>query len=174
VTEQQAEPEDPEQGREWVDFIAKQLDREYELRDLINSRSAGAITSASALVTASLAVIAIVKGEHFTVAGAFDVWLLIGALAFLLGAAVLSIRAGAARGRYLVADVSDMNKMLSADKWGIDNIDARHDTAELNVLAICTLRIGNKVKYRSLMRALTSQAIGVVLLAIFAVVVIAR
>jgi hypothetical protein len=173
VTAQQAEPEDPDQGREWVEFIGKQLDREYELRDLINSRSAGSITSATALVTVSLAVIALVKGEHFTVAGAWDVWLLTGALAFQLLAAVFGIRAGAAKGGYSLAAVSDMKRMLSAKLWGQNGIDARNYTAGLDVLAIDTLRAGNKAKYKLLMRALTSQAIGVLLLAIFAVVVIA-
>jgi hypothetical protein len=161
-----------DQGREWVGFIVKELDREYTRRDLINSRSAGSITSATALVTVALAVVAVVKGEHYTVAGALHVWLLVGALLFLLGAAVLSILAGAVGGSFHLAAVGDMNRMLGLELWGIDDIDARYYTAQLNVLAIKTLRSGNTLKYRFLVLALTAQALGIFVLGIFAVVVI--
>jgi hypothetical protein len=162
----------PDQGREWVEFIGKELDREYARRDVINSRSAASITSATALVTVSLAVVAVVKGEHYTVVVALHVWLLAGALLFLLGAGVLSILAGATRGSFSLAAVSDMNRMLGNELWGIDDIDARYYTAQLNVLAIRTLRAGNTLKYRFLVLALTSQALGIFLLGSFAVFVI--
>jgi pheromone shutdown protein TraB len=168
-----SEPEpNLDQGREWVEFIRKELDREYTRRDLINSRSAGTITSATALVTISLAVVAVVKGEHYTVAGALHVWLLAGALLSLLGAAVLSILAGSARGGFSVAAVKDMRRMLSAELWASNPIDARNYTAQLDLIAIRTLRTGNTTKYRFLVLALTAQALGIFLLGIFAVVVI--
>ncbi|KRQ29542.1 hypothetical protein AOT83_23780 [Mycobacteroides sp. H001] len=78
------DPPDPDQGREWVEFIGKELDREYTRRDTINTRSAASITSATALVTISLAVIAVIRGEHYTVGlAAWTVWLLGGALVCL-------------------------------------------------------------------------------------------
>jgi hypothetical protein len=93
---------------------------------------------------------------------------------FLLGAAVLSIRAGTAKGSYSLAAVDDMELMLGPDYWGINGIDARHQTAPLNIGVIATLRTGNKAKYKLVMGAMRSQAIGAFLLANFAMIVIAR
>jgi hypothetical protein len=162
----------PDQGREWIEFIGKELDREYERRHSINSRSAGSITSATALVTVSLAVVAVVKGEHYTVVRPLHVWLLAGALLLLLSAAVLGILAGATGGRFSLAAVNDMERMLGAELWGINDIDARNYTAQLNLLAIRTLRAGNTLKHRFLVQAFASQALGIFLLGLFAVVVI--
>lgn len=162
-----------DQGREWVQFIRTELDREYARRDTINSRSAGSVTAATALVTVSLAVVAIVKGQSYAVAGTLDVWLLAAALLFLLGAAVLSILAGATRGRFSLAAVNDMHRMLGDELWPINEVHARNYTAQLNLLAIRTLRAGNAIKYQFIVLALASQALGISLLAVFAVVVLA-
>jgi hypothetical protein len=62
-----------EQGSEWVAFIAKELDREYDRRDRLNTRSATAITSATTLVTVALAVVAVLKGQHLVVSGVLQV-----------------------------------------------------------------------------------------------------
>ncbi|BBX97204.1 hypothetical protein AWC15_09630 [Mycobacterium lacus] len=72
----------------------EELDREYDRRDRLNTRSATAITSATTLVTVSLAVVAVLKGQHFTVSGVLKVGSLLGAVLLLLAAAVLSILAG--------------------------------------------------------------------------------
>lgn len=168
-----AEPTDAEQGREWVDFIGKELDREYTRRDIINTRSAASISSATALVTISLAVIAVVRGEHYTVGiAAWKVWILGAALLCLLTAAVFGILAGAAASRFRIASTVDMTRMLSAELWGYHPIDARNETAKLNIKAIRTLRAGNTIKFRFLVLALLVQAIGVLLLAAFAVTVV--
>jgi hypothetical protein len=42
-----------EQGSEWVSFIAKELEREYDRRDELNRRSSSAKISATTLVTVS-------------------------------------------------------------------------------------------------------------------------
>jgi hypothetical protein len=171
VTEPESEPV-PEQGREWGDFIGRELEREYARRDVVNSRSAGSITSATALVTVSLAVVAVVKGEHFTLAGTLHIWLLAGALVSMLVAAVLSILAGAIGGSFSLAAVEDMERMLSAELWGVEDVNARYYTAQLDLLAIRGLRAGNTLKYRVLVPALAVQAIGIFLLGYFAVIVI--
>jgi hypothetical protein len=159
---------DPDQGREWVDFIGQELDREYERRDLINSRSAGSISSGTAFVTVSLAVIAVVKGEHFAVTGALHIWLIAGVLLFLLAGAVFGILAGAAKGTFTVAAVNDMKMMLGVQRWGFNQIDARNYTAHFNVKAIQTLRAGNTTKYRFMVLAFTAQALSIFLLGVFA------
>ncbi len=172
-----AEPSPPaeppeDQGTEWSDFIKKELDREYTRRDTLNTRAAGAITSATTLITVSLAVIGIAKGAHYVIDGLMATILLGFALLFLLIAAVLSILAGAVGGEFKVAAVNDLNRMLSAELWPVDTIDARYYTAQLNILATKTLRAGNTTKYRYLVIALVVQAIGVSLLALFAMKVI--
>ncbi len=129
-----------DQGLEWVSFIGKELDREYDRRDVLNARSSTAITSATAVVTVSLAVMAVAEGEHFTVHGIGPVLLLVAFLVLLLLAAVLSILAGASGGRFSVAAPQDMRRMLGVELWGTDTVDARNHTAELNVRAIQTLR----------------------------------
>lgn len=161
-----------DQGTEWSDFIKKELDREYTRRDTLNTRAAGAITSATTLITVSLAVIGIAKGAHYVIDGLMATVLLGFALLFLLSTAVLSILAGAVGGEFKVAAVNDLNRMLSAELWPVDTIDARYYTAQLNILATKTLRAGNTTKYRYLVIALVVQAIGVSLLALFAMKVI--
>lgn len=178
VTDPQApaadDPTDPDQGREWVEFVGKELDREYTRRDTINTRSAASITSTTALFTISLAVIAVIRGEHYTVGlAAWKVWLLGAAMVCLLIAAILGILAGATASRFRIASTNDMARMLSAELWGYHLTDARNETAKLNIKAIRTLRAGNTTKYRFLVLALFTQALGVLLLGAFAVTVIA-
>lgn len=168
------DPTDPDQGREWVEFIGKELDREYTRRDTINTRSAASITSATALVAISLAVIAVIRGEHYTVGlAAWTLWLLGGALVCLLTAAIFGILAGATASKFRIASTTDMTRMLSAELWGYHLIDARNETAKLNINAIRTLRAGNTTKFRFLVLALSTQALGVLLLGAFAITVIA-
>lgn len=165
---------DPDQGREWVEFIGKELDREYTRRDTINTRSAASITSATALVTISLAVIAVIRGEHYAVGiAAWKVWLLGASLVCLLTAAIFGILGGATASRFRIASSNDMTRMLGPELWGYDLIDARNETAKLNIKAIRTLRAGNTTKFRFLVLALLAQAFGVLLLGAFAVTVIA-
>lgn len=64
--------------------------------------------------------------------------------------------------------------MLSPELWGYHRIDARNETAKLNIRAIRTLRAGNTAKFRFLVLALFTQALGVLLLGAFAVAVIAN
>ncbi len=69
------------------------------------------------------------------------------------------------KGTFTVAAVADMEKMLSAELWGVDAIDARYYTARFNVGAIQTLRVGNTTKYRFMVLAFTAQALSIFLLA---------
>lgn len=126
-----------EQGSEWVAFIAKELDREYDRRDRLNTRSATTITSATTLLTVSLAVVAVLKGQHFAVSGILKVGFLLGAVVLLLAAAVLSILAGATRSRFEVAPLNRLIehcmgtrhavclRLLTGVEW--DGISTSHD-----------------------------------------------
>lgn len=161
-----------DQGVEWSDFIKKELEREYTRRDTVNSRAAGAVASATTLITVTLAVLGVAKGAHYVVDGLALLGLLASALLLLLVAAVLSIIAGAVGGEFKVASETDLRRMLSAELWPAHTIDARWHTADLNILAIKTLREGNSKKYRYLVLAHVLQATGVFLLALFALKVI--
>lgn len=165
-------PEAADQGVEWSNFINKELEREYTRRDTVNTRAAGAVASATALITVTLAVLGVAKGAHYVIDGLELRALLAAALLFLLLAAALSIVAGAVGSGFRVASEADLRSMLSAELWPSHTIDARYHTADLNIVAIKTLREGNHTKYRSLVLAHVLQATGVLLLALFALKVI--
>lgn len=164
--------ESADQGVEWAEFIKKELEREYSRRDTVNTRAAGSVTSATALTTVTLAVVGIAKGAHYVISGLELLALLAAALLLLLVAAVLSIVAGAVGGDFKVASENDMRRMLSPQLWPAPTIDARYYTADLNTIAITTLRVGNGKKYHCLVLAYVVQAAGVFLLVLFALKVI--
>lgn len=161
--------ESADQGVEWSNFINKELEREYTRRDTVNTRAAAAVTSATTLITVTLAVVGIAKGAHYVIDGPLLVSLLAAALLLLLLAALLSIVAGAVGRGFRVASENDMRKMLSAELWPTHSIDARWHTADLNLTAIKTLRAGTSRKYWYLVTAHVVQATGVLLLGLFAV-----
>lgn len=164
--------ESADQGTEWSDFIKKELEREYTRRDTVNTRAAGAVASATTLITVTLAVLGIAKGAKYVIDGLLLLGLLAAALLLLLVAAVLSILAGAVGGGFRVASEDDMRRMLSPELWPAHTIDARYHTADLNITAITTLREGTSRKYQFLLTAYVLQAAGVFLLALFALKVI--
>lgn len=172
VAEVTPPPEAAEQGVEWAEFIKRELEREYSRRDTVNKRAAGAVTAATALITVTLAVVGIAKGAHYVISGLELLALLAAALLLLLVAAVLSIVVGAVGGDFKVASENDMRRMLSPQLWPAHTIDARYYTADLNIIAITTLREGNGKKYHCLVLAYVVQAAGVFLLALFALKVI--
>ena len=164
--------ESADQGVEWSNFINKELEREYTRRDTVNTRAAGSVTSASALITVTLAVLGIAKGAHYLISG-LELQALLGAAVLLLFVAVvLGISAGAVGGEFTVASEAALRSMLSAERWPMNTIDARNYTADLNIIAIKTLREGTSRKYRCLVLAHSVQATGVFLLALFALKVI--
>ncbi|SLJ23276.1 Uncharacterised protein [Mycobacteroides abscessus subsp. abscessus] len=167
-----APAEAADQGVEWSNFINRELDREYTRRDTVNTRAAAAATSATALITVTLAVLGIAKGAHYVIEGLELQALLATAILLLFVAVVLGISAGAVGGAFTVAAEADLRSMLSAQRWSSNNIDARYYTADLNIIAIKTLREGTSRKYHYLVTAHGVQAAGVFLLALFALKVI--
>jgi hypothetical protein len=70
-----------------------------------------------------------------------------------------------------LAAIGDMTQMLpSAELRKLDNVDARNYTAQLNLRAIQSLRLGNNTKYQVHGPELFTQAVGVFILGMFAVV----
>ncbi|WP_131828877.1 hypothetical protein [Mycolicibacterium conceptionense] len=161
-----------DQGVEWSNFINKELEREYSRRDTVNTRAAAAVTSATALITVTLAVLGVAKGARYMVEGLELQALLAAAVLLLFVAVVLGISAGAVGGEFTVASEADLRSMLSPNRWPAHTIDARCHTAALNITAIKTLREGTSRKYQYLIFAHGVQAAGVFLLALFALKVI--
>lgn len=151
-----------EQGTGWADFIHDQLDREYSRRDVLNTRAAVAVTSATGLVTIVLAVVAVIKGKDFTLTGGALVALCVAMLA-LLGSAVLAVLAGVSW-RYRVTSTGSMRSML-ADHWTDSEVDARYITAFCNLQTIASLRAGTTLKAHLLLAAAAAQVLAILAIA---------
>lgn len=82
-----------QQGATYAAFIQAEMDREYGRRDSVNSRATTAITSATGLVTLTLAAIAVIKGQSTLLHGTFEASLIVGVIALLVAAA-LAVLAG--------------------------------------------------------------------------------
>lgn len=159
-----------DQGSEYATFIENELKHEYDRRDAVNSRAAGAITAATGLVTIVLAVLAVLKGKDFTLTGG-PLTALAVALIALLVAAVLAILAGI-NPSHEVTTVDTMRKMLR-DHWGDSEVDARNLVAGSNIQTIDSLRKGTNVKFRYLTGGAVVQVVAVLALSVSALLVIA-
>ena len=139
-----------DQGTEYAEFIRAELDREYARRDVVNSRAATAISSATGLVTLVVAAAALVKGQGHTFHGFAAFWLVVAVVA-LLGAGVMAILAGVSW-KFTVADESTLRAMAEG-RWGDTVVDARNTVAKANIKTITTLRSGNNTKTTRLLVA---------------------
>ena len=157
------------QGSEYATFIENELKHEYDRRDAVNSRAAGAITAATGLVTIVLAVLAVLKGKDFTLTGG-PLTAIAVALFALLAAAVLAILAGI-NWNYNVTTVDTMRQMLR-DHWGDCDIDARNIAAHCNVETISSLRKGTNIKIRYLVAGAGAQVVAVLALSVSALLAI--
>ncbi|MEU2106397.1 hypothetical protein ACWEPH_26860 [Nocardia beijingensis] len=151
-----------EQGTGWSAFIHDQLNREYSRRDALNTRAAGAVTSATGLVTFVLAVIAVLKGKDFTLTGGALFFLCVAMLA-LLGSAVLAVLAGVSW-RYRVTSTDSMQVML-VDHWTDKEVDARYISAYCNLETIRSLRAGSSLKAHLLLGAAAMQVLSILAMA---------
>ncbi|MGY2029037.1 hypothetical protein ACW9HR_10610 [Nocardia gipuzkoensis] len=159
-----------EQGAEWAAFIHDQLNREYSRRDALNTRAAGAVTSATGLVTLVLAVVAVLKGKDFTLTGGALVALYVAMLA-LLGSAVLAVLAGVSW-RYRVTSIDSMRAML-VDHWTDSEVDARYVSAYCNLETVVSLRTGSSLKAHLLLGAAALQVLSILAMATSALILVA-
>lgn len=158
------------QGEEYTAFIKDQLAREYARRDLVNSRAATAITSATALVTLSTGVYALLLGKDFRLDGAALTCMTVALFAFL-ACAVCAVIAGLNR-TYDAIDEETMRSLLGSEHWKDNGIDARWQTANFTIMSIVTLRTGTNFKYRFLAFAGAAQLVAILALAVSAVLVL--
>ncbi|MFD4438441.1 hypothetical protein ACFWPK_01530 [Nocardia sp. NPDC058519] len=158
-----------DQGAGWAAFIHDQLDREYSRRDALNTRAAGAVTSATGLVTLVLAVVAVLKGKDFTLTGGALVALYVGMLA-LLGSAVMAVLAGV-NWRYRVTSTDSMRAML-VDHWTDSEVSARYVSAYCNLETVTSLRAGTSVKARLLLGAAAMQVLAILSIATSALILV--
>ena len=157
------------QGTEYATFIHDELSHEYERRDLVNARAATAITSATGLVTITLAVLAVLKGKDFKLTGGALTALFLGLFA-LLASAVLAVLAGL-NWKYRTTSIVTMRRMLS-DHWGDTEITARAVTAYCNIETLKSLRQGTSVKFRFMLAAGLAQIAAILALSTTALVVL--
>lgn len=161
---------DPAQGAEYYAFLKDQLSREYARRDQVNARAGAAITSATALVTLSTGVFALLLGKDFKLTGAGLACMGL-ALFSLLCCAVFAVIAGLNR-TYDAVDETTMRTLLGPDHWKDDAIDARWQTANFTLISIASLRAGTNFKYAFLTFAGIAQIAAIAALTAAAVVVL--
>jgi hypothetical protein len=158
------------QGTEYATFIENELKSEYDRRDSVNSRAATAVTSATGLVTVTLAVVAVLKGKEFTLHGGALIALFVGLFAFL-ASAVLAVLAGL-NWRFDVTSIPTLHGMRS-EHWTDTETTARNIVAYCNVETISTLREGTNMKAGFLVAASFAQVVAIMALATSALIVVA-
>ncbi|WP_163507694.1 hypothetical protein [Fodinicola acaciae] len=143
-----------DQGAEYASFVQAELKHEYDRRDVVNSRAGTAIATASGLVTVTLAVVALAKGQSVTLGGVALVSLLVALFAFL-ASGVLAVLAGL-NWRFKVTSIGTLHTML-ADHWIDSETTARNQSATCNLQTINSLRAGTNIKTRFLLGAAFAQ-----------------
>lgn len=151
----------PEQGETYAAFIATELRTEDARRQALDTKAAGIATTSSAFLVLVFTLSALVTGKDhaFTTAGVRGV---VAALALYVGAAVLGLLASMSRS-YDVTSAETLDRMVD-DHWQDDEVDARNQTAYLNIRTIATLRDGNNRKASMVGWAMAVQVAASVLL----------
>jgi hypothetical protein len=159
-----------EQGKEYANFIEKQLQAEEARRSSVVTRGGAAVASAAGLVTLVLAVFAVFLGKDFQASGF---------VAIALGVAVLALLASALCGvviispwKYGYAEVDSL-RALTGSEWGTSEEDARKTTANANIATLEKLKSGTDTQVVWLTAAGVSQLIAVAALAVATVAVLA-
>jgi hypothetical protein len=153
----------PNQGEVYAQFVAAELEHERKRRERLETRATATIAASAALVGLAVAVgifdpVSLSKQRPAVLGGVF----LLGAVLILVSA-VLAIWAGWLHG-YKVADIEDVDKLLSADHWGESQVTARGRVAWFNARTLDTIRSGNNKKSRKLAISHGLQLAGVLLL----------
>lgn len=159
------------QGTEYATFVAAELKREVDRRDAVNSRAGTAVTSATGLVTVTLAVFAVLKGKDFVVHGGAFVALVVALLMLILSAA-LAVLAGLSW-RYDVATPATLTLMLTTH-WTDSEVSARNISARSNVRTLRTLRAGTNIKSNLLIAAGAGQVAAILALSFASLIVAAQ
>ncbi len=143
-----------DQGGEYAAFVRDELDREYSRRDVVNARSATAITSVTGLVTLVVAAAAVVRGQGHLLQGFAALWLVVSVIA-LLAAGVLAVLAGLSW-KFEVTSQATLSAMIG-EKWGDREVTARSVVAQCNARTLASLRKGTNTKTRLLLWAYALQ-----------------
>lgn len=153
-----------DQGEVFAAYIARELDAERDRRKTLDARGVS-------VVTVSAALVALLSAASGFASAATDVEPPESAIGPLT-IALLALAAAAACGilatflwKYNVANTTTLNKMVN-EKWPTTEVDARNSTAQLDVIAISSLRSRNAVKARFIIAALMFQVAGLIALAI--------
>lgn len=160
-----------DQGEVYAQFVSGELEQERKHRERLDARATATIAASTALVGLAVAVgifdPASISKQPIALQGVFVL-----AASFVLLSAVLAVWAGWLHG-YKVADIDDLDKLLSADHWGEGQITARARVAWFNARTVDSLRPGNNTKSKKLLISHILQLVGLLLLlavALFAAV----
>jgi hypothetical protein len=148
-----------DQGVTYAAFVDEQLRQEQELREKLDSRAIGVVTTSSAFVAILAASAAFVAGKDFKLSHSVSTWLIVIAFLLLSGAGLSSLWANRAR-NYLVPSVGDLNLLLGASHWKGTEVTARSTVSLIKVDLIDSLRDVNEQKARRLQSALLVQVLG--------------
>lgn len=159
-----------QQGASYAAFIQSELDREHERRDSVNARAATAITSATGLVTLTLAAVAVIKGQSTLLHGTSQAWLVVAVIALLV-AATLAVLSGV-NWRYNVTTPETLAEMRTTH-WSDTEVTASNVVAHCNILTIKALRAGTNVKMALLLSAHGVQVFAIAALAVAFVSIVA-
>jgi hypothetical protein len=160
------------QGEVYAQFVAAEVDQERKRRERLDARGTATITASAALLGLAAAIgifdPASLSKQPIALAGIF----VVGALLILVSA-VLAMAAGWLHG-YKVADIEDVDKLLSADHWGESQVTARGRVAWLNARTLNTLRAGSDEKSNKLLISHRFQLVGMVLILVVALAATVR
>jgi hypothetical protein len=157
-------------GQTYAAFIETELNREYARRDTVNARAAGAVTSATGLVTLTVSAFAIIKGQAHPVHGWPIAGVVVAVLALLVSAG-LAVVAGL-NWSFEATSVESLTQMIT-DHRSDSEMAARVTTASCNVTTLKSLRAKTAIKTRFLMAAYGAQTAAIPALAVTLVGVVA-
>jgi hypothetical protein len=161
------------QGEVYAQFVSAELEHERKRRERLDARATATIMASAALVGLAVAVgifdpASLSKQRPVLLGGVF----LLGSCLILVSA-VLALWAGWLHG-YKVADIEDVDKLLSADHWGESQVTSRGRVAWFNARTLSTLRPGNDKKSLKLLVSHAFQLVGLVLILAVAVAAAVR
>lgn len=161
---------DPAQGREYTDFIDKELDEERARSARLISRAVR-LQQAGGAVLAVLAATISLSGRNVDDSPAAVVLFGLSAVIFII-AMVCGLRAE----RLLPTEVGDETTLgdMLGDRWGDDSIDSRLCVARLRVTTIRSLREASETRVGFLERGAQVQIVGIALAALGLVLLVLR
>jgi hypothetical protein len=150
------------------EFIRSELALERARKDLLPERAMRVITTCGALVTLLLALSAFITQADEFVLPHLSQWLLSGAAAMFVVAAVLAI-AASRPSMYLQLDPASLQTLVAERTWEAPGIRAAREVTVAQLVELSDTRARNQRRARLIAVALGIEVLGVLLTACFVV-----